>query len=207
MASVADDTPMLSRSRIVLITVVIVVALDQITKSWAVGLNDGRTVDVVGSLRFRLAFNTGMAFSKGQGQGVIITLVALVIVGVMIWMARSARSPITRVAIGLVIGGAIGNIVDRLLRDGLPGQARGFLGGAVVDFIDLQWWPTFNVADAAICVGGVLVAVMLGREERLAAQAEAGVVAAGSAETSGGESGGESVDNPIDNPIDAAVDG
>jgi len=168
---------MLGRSRIVLLTVAVIVALDQITKSWALGLgdclttSDCRTVDVIGSLRFRLAFNTGMAFSKGQGRGVLITAIAIVIIGVMVWLARSARSQVTRLAIGLVIGGALGNIIDRLLRDGLPYQPRGFLGGAVVDFIDLQWWPTFNVADAAICVGGVLVALMLGREERLAREA------------------------------------
>lgn len=178
MASVADDQLMLGRSRIVVLVVASIVALDQITKSWAVGLgncqisSDCRTVEVIGSLQFRLAFNTGMAFSKGQGRGVLITVIALTIVGVMIWLARSARTRITRIAIGLVIGGALGNIIDRLLRDGLPNQPRGFLGGAVVDFIDLRWWPTFNVADAAICVGGVVVAAMLGREERLAKEAE-----------------------------------
>ena len=56
---------------------------------------------------------------------------------------------LSAVGIGLVIGGAIGNVLDRLFRAG-----DGFLGGAVVDFIDLQWWPVFNVADMAITVGG-----------------------------------------------------
>ena len=57
-----------------------------------------------------------------------------------------------RIAVGAIIGGAIGNLGDRAFREG-----EGFFGGAVVDFIDLQWWPVFNVADSAIVVGGALV--------------------------------------------------
>ena len=57
-----------------------------------------------------------------------------------------------RIAVGAIIGGAIGNLADRVFREG-----GGFFGGAVVDFIDLQWWPVFNVADSAIVVGGILV--------------------------------------------------
>ena len=57
-----------------------------------------------------------------------------------------------RIAVGAIIGGAIGNLADRAFREG-----GGFFGGAVVDFIDLQWWPVFNVADSAIVVGGILV--------------------------------------------------
>ena len=67
---------------------------------------------------------------------------------------RRNGSMLSAVGIGLVIGGAIGNVLDRLLRAG-----DGFLGGAVVDFIDLQWWPVFNVADMAITVGGVILVV------------------------------------------------
>ncbi|MEY2569819.1 MAG: signal peptidase, partial [Acidimicrobiaceae bacterium] len=62
------------------------------------------------------------------------------------------------VAVGLVLGGALGNLVDRVLRDG-----SGFLGGAVVDFIDAQWWPVFNVADIAVSVGGVLLVLVSSR--------------------------------------------
>ena len=60
---------------------------------------------------------------------------------------------------GLILGGALGNLLDRVFRDG-----HGFLGGAVVDFIDLQWWPVFNVADMAITLGAVALALNLGRE-------------------------------------------
>jgi signal peptidase II len=60
------------------------------------------------------------------------------------------------VLIGIVVGGALGNVVDRLSR-----ARDGFMSGAVVDFIDLQWWPIFNVADAAVVVGGILLAVTM----------------------------------------------
>ncbi len=68
---------------------------------------------------------------------------------------RSARNARTAVVIGLLVGGALGNLADRAFRSGLG--SSGFLHGAVVDFIDLQWWPVFNVADAAIGVGAVLL--------------------------------------------------
>jgi signal peptidase II len=61
---------------------------------------------------------------------------------------------VAAVAVGLVVGGAAGNILDRLFRSG-----DGFLKGEVVDFIDLQWWPVFNVADAAVVIGGILLLV------------------------------------------------
>lgn len=136
-----------------------VYALDQASKSWAVHrLSDGSTIDLVGSLRFNLAFNSGAAFSRGTGFGPLIALLAISIVVVLVWTSRSSTGRLTSVAIGLVLGGAIGNLSDRLLREG-PG---GFLGGSVVDFIDLQWWPIFNVADSAVVVGGLLLVLSAG---------------------------------------------
>ncbi len=80
--------------------------------------------------------------------------------GVLLLSGRSATRPIVAVATGLVVGGAIGNLLDRALREG-----DGFLGGGVVDFIDLQWWPIFNVADSAIVVGAVLLFLSQLRED------------------------------------------
>lgn len=136
-----------------------VYTLDQLSKSWAVDrLSDGRTIDLIGSLRFNLAFNSGAAFSQGTGSGPIIALVAVVVVVVLLWTGRSSTSRTSAFAVGLVVGGAVGNLSDRLLRDG-PG---GFFGGAVVDFVDLQWWPIFNVADSAIVIGGILLVLSAG---------------------------------------------
>ena len=135
-----------------------VVAIDQLSKAWALRrLSSAEVVDVVFSLRFNLAFNTGMAFSKGAGQGPLIGLVALLVAGVLLFIARKSTSILQLVFIGIVVGGAVGNVIDRLSRVGELGNAMetGFMSGAVVDFIDLQWWPIFNVADAAIVVGGI----------------------------------------------------
>jgi len=140
------------------------VAFDQITKSWAVSrLSGGRTVDVVGSLRFNLSFNSGMAFGKGQGLGPILGVIALVVVVYLLLGLRVDGSRLGVIAVGLVVGGAAGNVCDRLFR----GEA--WFRGAVVDFIDLQWWPVFNIADIGVTVGGILlvVASIWGRPRRV----------------------------------------
>jgi len=147
------------RALTALIAVAIVVA-DQATKHWALNaLGDGRTIDIVGSLRFNLAFNTGMAFAKGQGIGPIIAVVGVIVVAYLLVGLRRDTTP-GAVFVGMVAGGAAGNIVDRLFR------GEGWLRGAVVDFIDLQWWPIFNIADAAIVLGaGALVVASLAPEK------------------------------------------
>jgi signal peptidase II len=130
-----------------------VVLVDQLTKAWALdALDGGRVIEVVWTLRFNLAFNSGMAFSQAQGAGPILGVIALGVIVVLLVSVGRTGSRLSAVATGLVIGGAIGNVADRLFRSG-----GGFLRGEVVDFIDLQWWPVFNVADIAITVGGILL--------------------------------------------------
>ncbi len=134
--------------------IAVIVASDQLSKHWALNrLSDNRVIDLVGSLRFKLAFNKGMAFSQATGAGPVIgALGFVVVIVIVVWLRRSAQGA-AAIAAGLIVGGAIGNLTDRLLR----GDA--WLSGAVVDFIDLQWWPVFNVADAAISIGAVLMVV------------------------------------------------
>jgi signal peptidase II len=72
----------------------------------------------------------------------------------MVWFARSAATPLGAIALGMVLGGALGNLADRIFR-----ADDGLLSGAVVDFIDLQWWPVFNLADSAIVIGAILLFV------------------------------------------------
>ncbi len=133
----------------------VVLVLDQVTKSWAVSaLADGHIIDLIWTLRLRLAFNTGMSFSLGSGSGALIAPVAVAVVVGLLWMSRRMTSRLGLVAVGLVVGGAVGNVVDRIFRAG-----DGFLGGAVVDFIDFQWWPVFNVADIGVVVGAVLLLI------------------------------------------------
>ena len=138
-----------------------VVVVDQITKHWALNrLSEGRVIDVVGSLRFNLSFNSGMAFSQGKGLGPFIAVIGVVVVAFLLVGLRR-NTPVGAALVGLVAGGAAGNIVDRAFR----GEA--WFHGAVVDFIDLQWWPIFNIADAAICVGGVLLVLSSLRQEKV----------------------------------------
>jgi signal peptidase II len=135
--------------------VVAVVVLDQATKQWALSaLADGPT-DVIGSLRFKLAFNSGTAFSFGSGRGGLISLLGLIAVAVLLRSVLRWPGRLPALAAGAVAGGAVGNLLDRVWRDG-----PGLLGGRVVDFIDVQWWPVFNVADIAICVGAGLLAIL-----------------------------------------------
>jgi signal peptidase II len=129
----------------------IVVVLDQITKHWALNTLDDRDIEVFWTLQFNLAFNTGMAFSRGEGLGPVIAVVALVVV--VFFLVRLGREGgrLAAVATGLIVGGAIGNIIDRAFR------GDGILDGAVVDFIDFQWFPIFNIADMGITIGGALL--------------------------------------------------
>ncbi|MDP9019596.1 MAG: signal peptidase II [Actinomycetota bacterium] len=145
------------RHRWVLVVAVasVVVAADQATKWWALrALDGGRTIDLVWTLRLRLLFNSGTAFGFGGAYAPVLALVAVAVVIVLLRTGRALQGAWPRLAMGLVLGGAVGNLADRALRGG--GE---LLGGAVVDFIDLQWWPVFNVADMAITGGAVLLAL------------------------------------------------
>ena len=139
--------------RYISLAVAIVIA-DQLSKTWAVNeLSDGRIIHVIWTLQFKLGFNSGMAFSQGEGIGPIIGVIALIAVVVLLISLRKTGSVLSSLGVALVCGGAAGNVIDRLIR------GEGWLRGSVVDFIDLQWWPVFNIADAAITVGAVLLLI------------------------------------------------
>ena len=143
-------------SRMSLLVAAVIVLLDQISKAWALGaLSDGRIIHVIWTMQFNLTFNRGMAFSRGTGIGPIIGVIGLVVVVLLLLSLRRADNALTRVATGLIIGGAVGNILDRLFR------GSGWMRGAVVDFIDFQWWPVFNVADMAIMIGAATLMVAM----------------------------------------------
>ncbi len=132
---------------------VFVIVFDQITKWWALEeLDSGRVIEIFWTLQFRLVRNTGIAFSQGEGLGPIFAVLIVVVVLFVVRWGTQMQSKSTSLAVGLIVGGAIGNLIDRAFR-----SDAGFLKGGVVDFIDLQWWPVFNIADAAIVVGGVMM--------------------------------------------------
>lgn len=129
----------------------VVVVLDQLTKWWALAtLDDGRVIDLVWTLRLRLVFNTGAAFSSFQGLGPLLGVAAVAVAAILLLNRRLVSGRLSAVATGSIAGGALGNLTDRLFR-----SDDGFLGGAVVDFIDVQWWPVWNVADMGVVLGGV----------------------------------------------------
>lgn len=130
-----------------------VIALDQLTKHWAVtSLGTDREIDLFWTLRLNLAFNNGMAFGQGQGFGPVIAVIATVVIVYLLVSLQTEASRMGTIGMGLLIGGAAGNLIDRLFRGD-----DGFLQGGVVDFIDLQWFPIFNIADIAINVGAALL--------------------------------------------------
>lgn len=144
----------------------LIVALDQLTKWWLLQTMQqigGRFIEIAGFFNIVLVWNRGVSFGMFNNDaavnGVLFSLVAAAIVAaLLVWLWRAADLLIA-LAIGLVIGGAIGNVADRLRL------------GAVVDFLDFHvgdWhWPAFNVADAAICVGVGLMVIdgLLARRE------------------------------------------
>ena len=136
-----------------------VLALDVVTKLLAVEqLTDREPISLLGGLlTLRLVRNPGAAFGMAQGLTIVFTCVALGVVVVILRVARRLQSGWWAVALGLVLGGALGNLLDRLLRS--PGPGRGH----VVDFLELPRWPVFNLADSAIVVAAVLMVGLTAR--------------------------------------------
>ena len=129
------------------------IALDVVTKVAAVAfLADREPVVVVpGVLDLTLVRNPGAAFGLGTGQTWLLSAIAIVVVGVVLRMAGRLRDRGWALALGLLLGGAVGNLLDRLFRQ--PGPMRGH----VIDFLQLPNWPVFNLADSAICLAAALV--------------------------------------------------
>ena len=139
------------RLRLCIALAAVIVVLDQLTKHWALNALSGEPPHhVVWTLQWNLTFNSGMAFSKGRDAGPIIGVVAILVACVVVATVRKQQQTVVAVAAGFVLGGALGNLVDRIFRD------DGWLRGSVVDFIDFQWFPIFNIADIAVNVGGAI---------------------------------------------------
>ncbi len=140
----------------------VVVALDQGLKALVVSnLREGESRRALGGvLSWTLQRNPGSAFGLFRHFPVVFTILAALIAVVIAVRAPRVRDRLTGVALGLVLGGAVGNLVDRVARP--PGVFR----GRVIDFIDLHWWPVFNLADSAVVIGAVLLLIASYRSER-----------------------------------------
>jgi signal peptidase II len=138
-----------------------VYAVDRATKIWAEGALAGRPpIDVIpGVLSFTYTTNSGGAFGLGRSAPwVFATATVAVSIVIVVMSFRMTRVAVS-VALGLILGGALGNLTDRALNG--PG-----LSGHVTDFVDLHVWPVFNLADSAIVAGAILLAISTGRRER-----------------------------------------
>lgn len=140
---------------------------DQITKAIALSrLPEGGTVPVIdGIWHWTLQRNPGAAFSILTRAPVVFTIVAIGISLGIVWYARKVHDTGLGLALGLVLGGALGNLSDRMFRP--PGPFRGH----VIDFIDFRVWPTFNIADMGIVAGAILLFLHSLRAERAAREA------------------------------------
>lgn len=146
----------------------LVVVLDQVSKTLVTErITPGDRVDVIGPLEFTLTYNDGIAFGLAGGGGILVIILAsFALIALGVFIASAPQNNMTWVAGGLILGGAAGNLIDRVRL------------GHVTDFILLPGWPAFNLADCAITVGVVLLAWSLIRADSRAGTAEPGSEAA-----------------------------
>lgn len=153
----AAPRPVKHQRRLLLFVIAgVVLATDLLTKILAVAnIEPGRPVWLIGDIvSLRLVRNPGAAFSMATGMTWLLTLVAVGVVIGVVRIGRTLRSPWWALGLGLVLGGALGNLVDRFFR------APGVMQGHVVDFVSVGWWPVFNVADSGIVCGAILLVVL-----------------------------------------------
>jgi len=160
-APATEGAPRSRRTRLLLAIAVTVLVLDVVSKVVVVAtIEQGRDIRLLGGVLYLTHLrNVGAAFSFAQGATILFTVIAVAVAVVIVRTARRLYSTGWAVALGLVLGGAVGNLVDRVFR------APGFLRGGVVDFLSLfapdgRIWPVFNVADSAIVCGGILGALL-----------------------------------------------
>ncbi len=157
---VQPEGPKADRRRPILLVVAGVIAIaDQVSKTVALqALDDGPAHLLGDSVQLRITRNSGGAFSLLSGLTPVITLLAVGAVIVMTRIGSRSGDRATAAAWSMILGGALGNLVDRMAR------APGFPTGEVVDFVKVGWWPTFNLADSAITLGAVLLVIRTWRD-------------------------------------------
>jgi signal peptidase II len=143
-----------------------VVLVDQIAKAIMVATVEGRAPVVIvdGWLQLRVLRNFGAAFSTGTDLPWVFTLFAIVVIAIVVRLSRRSVSTPWAVVLALLLGGAVGNLIDRVLRSRMDGSHPGLGFGGVVDFVDVPWFAVFNVADASLTVAACAVAVLALRQ-------------------------------------------
>jgi len=124
---------------------------DFATKVWALNSLSSEPRKIVGDfLQFTLVHNSGAAFNFATGFAIAFSLLALAVVIAVIYFAPKITSRGWQISIGLLLGGVLGNLTDRIFRE------PSFLNGHVIDWIQIPHWPVFNIADSAICIAAVI---------------------------------------------------
>jgi signal peptidase II len=135
------------------------VVLDQLTKSWVVAALSDAPLSIIGDdVQFQLARNSGGAFSLFTNATVVLAILACLLSVVLVRAVLRARDALSVVALSLVLGGALGNLSDRIFR------SPGFLRGHVVDYVRVGSFPSFNVADSCITIGAILLVIAAFRD-------------------------------------------
>ncbi|OZC64342.1 signal peptidase II [Rhodococcus sp. 06-418-5] len=144
------------KTRLLIVIAAVILLFDLVTKILVVHyVEPGNPIEIVGDVvTLRLVRNPGAAFSMATGMTWLLTVVAVAVVIGVIKIGRTLRSPWWALGLGLVLGGALGNLIDRFFR------APGPFQGHVVDFVSVGWWPVFNVADSSIVCGAILLVVL-----------------------------------------------
>ena len=180
------------------------VAADRVAKIWAEHRlaagpcrpDSDSCIDLAFGARFHLVYNHGAAFSTGTSLGPLFGLVAAVMTVLLLRLAATSPDRVRSLLFGLIAGGAFGNLVDRVVR-----ASDGPLSGGVVDFVDVQWWPVFNVADAAVVVGVIMFLLYSMR------QADTGDTDTGEADTGEADTGDAGSDDADAGDADADTAG
>ncbi|MEY4023204.1 MAG: hypothetical protein RLZ23_165 [Actinomycetota bacterium] len=124
---------------------------DFATKVWALTSLSSEPRKIIGNfLQFTLVHNSGAAFNFATGFSIAFSLLALAVVMAAIYFAPKITSRGWQISIGLLLGGVLGNLTDRIFRE------PSFLNGHVIDWIQIPHWPVFNIADSAICIAAVI---------------------------------------------------
>jgi len=135
------------------LVVLVVLILDQLVKALVTAaLERGEQRDLLAGIKLVNTRNTGVAFGQLQNAGAIVSVfIAIAVLALLVYFARHARMPWMWLPTGMLLGGALGNIIDRIRE------------GAVIDFLKLPYWPAFNVADASISIGSIVLLFVIER--------------------------------------------
>jgi len=129
--------------------------LDFVTKAWALSSLSSQPRKILGTIiQFTLIKNSGAAFSFATGFTILFTVIAVAVVVAVSYFAPRITSPGWLIALGLLLGGVLGNLTDRIFR------SPGFLSGDVIDWIQIPHWPVFNIADSAITIAAALAFIL-----------------------------------------------